>query len=125
MSVLLFEDYTDILTEYEANILAPEVAKILRGCVGPKNAIRNKTICARLEALGYQKCSEPRMRKIINRIRCASDYVPFLVANSHGYYIATKREEVEIYAESLHNRASAIFEIRSKLLKQLNGRLFL
>jgi len=123
--VTLFEDYTEQLTEYEATILAPEVAKILRGCVGPKNAIRNKTICQKLEIMGYEKCSEPRMRKIINRIRCASDYVPFLVANSHGYYIATKREEVEVYAESLQNRAAAIFEIRSKLLKQLNGRLFI
>ena len=51
--------------------------------------------------------------------------VPFLVANSKGYYIATTREEVELYAASLFDRASAIFEVRACLLDQLTGKLFL
>lgn len=125
MSVTLFEDYTQVLTDYEQNVIMPEVAKILRGHVGAKNAIRNKTICNMIYGMGFEKVTEPRMRKIINRIRCTQDYVQFLVANSKGYYIATSREEVETYAESLFNRGSAIFQVRTCLLNQLSGRLFL
>lgn len=125
MAVKFFEDITAALNEYEKCIILPEVCLILRKHVGAKNAIRNKTICEQIRQMGYEKVSEPRMRKIINRIRCSQDAVPFLVANSKGYYIATSREEVEAYAESLYNRGSAIFQVRSRLLDQLNGKLFL
>ena len=126
MPVKLFENYTEVLSEYERAVILPAVCRILRGHVGAKNAIRNKAICAEVEAMGYERVGEPRMRKIINRIRCADGVlVPFLVANSKGYYIATTREEVELYAASLFDRASAIFEVRACLLDQLTGKLFL
>lgn len=122
-----FEDFTKILNTYEKDSLLPRVAEILSKCVGKKNAIRNKEICARLKAEGYDpaRISEPRMRKIINIIRRRGDLVPLLIANSRGYFVATSKEEVETYLESLLERGTAIFDIRTKLSNQLNGRLFL
>ena len=126
MPIIGFENITEPLTEYEINSLLPRVAEILSHCVGKKNAIRNKTICDRLKREGFDstKISEPRMRKIINVIRRTKNFVPFLIANSNGYYIAETKEEVECYAESLKERATAIFEVRQSLLDDLSGRLF-
>lgn len=126
MPIIGFEDYTKILNEYEKNILLPRVAAILAHRIGKKNAIRNVAICRQLKAEGFDdtKISEPRMRKIINVIRRTPSFVPFIVANSNGYYIAESKEEVLNYAESLKERATAIFDVRSCLLNDLNGQLF-
>ena len=51
--------------------------------------------------------------------------VPHLVANSNGYYVATSVEEVERYARSLEQRASAILSVKKSLTEQLTGKIFL
>ena len=119
-----FEKYTEALTTYERDMLVPILVEGLKRRIGTKYAIRNKDICKALTARGYQNVTEARVRKCINFIRI-NGLVPHLVANSKGYYVATSVEEVERYAQSLQERAEAIWAVRGCLLKELNGKLFL
>lgn len=114
---------TEVLTETEKNIIVPAVCVILKNRIGAKNAIRNKDICRILADKGLVS-SEARMRKVVNFIR-RHGLVLYLVANSHGYFIAESVEAVERYADSLKDRATAIFAVRQKLLDQVNGVLFI
>ena len=119
-----FEKYTEALTTYERDMLVPILVAGLKRRIGTKYAIRNKDICKALTAKGYQNVTEARVRKCINHIR-VNGLVPHLVANSKGYYVATSVEEVEKYAQSLKERAEAIWAVRAALVKQLSGKLFL
>lgn len=119
-----FENYTAALTPYELEMLIPVLTEGLKKRVGAKRAIRNKDICRILTARGYEKVTEARMRKCINYIRM-NGLVPHLIANSNGYYVATSVDEVQQYAESLKERASAIWAMRTALINQLSGKLFL
>ena len=119
-----FENYTASLTPYERELLVPVISDGLKKRIGSKYAIKNKDICRILWANGYEKVTEARMRKCINFIRIHG-LVPHLVANSKGYYVATSIQEVEEYAESLRERAEAIWAVRAALIGQLSGKLFL
>ena len=119
-----FENYTASLTDYEANVLVPRLVKGLENRVGSQYAISNKRIFRSLSDKGYEKVTEARVRKCINYIRI-NGLVQHLLANSHGYYIATSVEEVQEYADSLKERAEAIWAVRGALIGQLSGKLFL
>lgn len=119
-----FENYTASLTDYEKEALVPAICVELKSCLGVRNAIRNKDLCRTLELQRYGKVSESKMRKCINYIRI-NGLVQHLIANSHGYYIATSVEEVQEYADSLKERAEAIWAVRGALIGQLSGKLFL
>lgn len=119
-----FEKYTATLTTYERDMLVPIIAEGLKKRIGSKNAVRNREICRRLEASGYENVSEPRIRKCINYIRM-NGMVPHLVANSRGYYVATSIDEVERYIGSLDERAKSIWAIRAALKDQLTGKLMI
>lgn len=119
-----FEQITESITPYEKEMIVPALVAGLKKRVGSKYAIRNKTMCQALAAHGFDKVSEPRIRKCINYIRI-NGLVPHLVANSHGYYVATSVEEVNKYADSLKDRATAILAMRKALMEQLCGKLFI
>lgn len=102
----------------------PRVASILAFCVGPEKAVTNKDLRENLLATYNLKVSDPRVRAIINEIR-TSDVVPYLVASSKGYYIATSVEEVEDYARTLDSRIREMTRVRDALLSQVEGKLFL
>lgn len=119
-----FENITERLTDYELNMVVPALVNGLKRRVGAKYAVRNKEMCQGLMAHGFDKISEARIRKCINYIRIQG-LVPHLIANSHGYYVATTVEEVEAYCESLKGRAEAIFAMRQALQNQLAGKLFI
>lgn len=119
-----FEAITESVTPYEKEMIIPALVSGLKKRVGARYAIRNKTICQALKARGYDKISEPRIRKCINYIRI-NGLVPHLIANSNGYYVATSVEEVDKYAESLKDRATAILAMRKALVDQLGGKLFI
>ena len=103
-----FEEYTAALTDYERDMLVPQLTNFLRTRVGAKYAVRNKDMCKLFTARGYQGLTEARVRKCINYIRIHG-MVPHLTANSKGYYCATSIGEVETYIESLDQRATAIY----------------
>ncbi len=119
-----FEQITESITPYEKDMIVPALVCGLKKRVGSKYAIRNKTMCQALTARGFEKVSEARIRKCINYIRI-NGLVPHLIANSHGYYVATSVEEVDKYAESLKDRATAILAMRKALVDQLGGKLFI
>lgn len=122
-----FEDYTAELTDYERDMVVPMLVELLMTRVGSKNAIRNKEICRIFKGKGFD-VSEARIRKCINYIRMSKDrktHVPHLIASSKGYYRATSVAQVQVYGESLEQRASAIMAVRNALLDDLTGLLFI
>ena len=119
-----FEEYTGPLNDYERLTVLPRTASILAFCVGPEKAVTNRELRERLEGRFNIKVSDPRVRAIINEIR-TSDTVPYLVASSKGYYVATSVEEVEDYARTLDSRIREMTRVRDALLSQVEGKLFL
>lgn len=119
-----FEDYTGPLNDFERTYVLPRTASILAFCVGPDKALTNKELRERLLAQFNIKVADPRVRAVINEIR-TSDIVPYLVASSKGYYVATSVEEVEDYARTLDSRIREMIRVRDALLSQVEGKLFL
>lgn len=112
-----FEEYTKELNSDE-NKMLPRIAKGLNTKRGIDNAVKNDAIVEGMRKLGH-KLGNARVRKLINVIR-RYGLVNFLIASSKGYHVATSREEVVDYIESLKQRESAIAEVRSALEKQLD-----
>lgn len=80
----------------------------LKNHVGAANAITNAAMLKHLKATSPGlRLSGPRIRKIINYIRCHR-LVENVVATSNGYYIETDPGKLLEYVESLRDRASAI-----------------
>lgn len=119
-----FEDFTAELTDYEKNDIVPALVERLKVRVGSRQAIRNKELCHILTANGLKGLSEARVRKCINYIR-HEGLVENLIANSHGYFVATSIQQVEDYRVSLRQRASAIMAIDEALGRGIAGRLFI
>lgn len=111
-----FDNETKPLTDYEMTRLMPVIIYGLQAKRGVERSVTNKQMCDGLKRYGYQ-VTEPRIRKIINHIRCHG-LVIGLVSTSKGYYIATNREELDTYIESLRGREGAIREVRLNLEKQ-------
>lgn len=112
-----FERQTYPLTDYEREVLLPRMISGLRKAIGKERAISNAKIVKILAKEGLE-VTDIRVRKIINHIR-VNGLIRLLVANSKGYYIATKREEVIDYIDSLRGRESAIRDARVSLEQQL------
>ena len=113
-----FIPQTEPLTDYERNTLLPVIASGLRNKVGEAKAITNSAITSAMKGAGY-RLTEARVRKIINHIR-TTGMVKWLIATSKGYYIATSRQEMEDYIDSLRGREAAIRAVRESMERQLN-----
>lgn len=111
-----FENETATLTDYERDVLKPIICKGLAAHVGADRAITNAAICAAMRGAGYQ-LTEPRLRKIVNYIRC-NDEVACLIATSAGYYVAQSEVELREYEESLLSRERAIAAVRQAMQRQ-------
>jgi hypothetical protein len=97
------------LTEYEESVVLPAVIKILHKKVGVKKATTNRMIGNKLAAKGI--ISTPLViRRIIHYIRI-HNLIVNLIANSGGYYVAKKWDEVEKYVRSLRGRARSIMDV--------------
>lgn len=112
-----FKQQTEALTDYELKTLLPVICRGLRNKVGEGKAITNVAITRAMKDAGYQ-LTEARLRKIINHIR-VNGMVTCLIATSKGYYIATSREEMEDYINSLRGREDAIRAVRESMEQQL------
>ena len=98
-----FSRQTEPLTDYERNILLPVICQGLSTKIGEDKAITNSAITKAMKGAGYQ-LTEARLRKIIT---------------SKGYYIATSREEMVDYIDSLQGREDAIRAVRESMEQQL------
>lgn len=112
-----FKVQTEPLNDYERDTLLPVICRGLRTKIGEARAITNTAITKAMKGAGYQ-LNEARVRKIINHIR-TNGLIKWLIATSKGYYIATSREDVEQYIESLRGREDAIRAVRESMEEQL------
>ena len=112
-----FQIQTEPLNDYEQNTLLPVICTGLRTKVGEARAITNSAITKAMKGAGYI-LNEARVRKIINHIR-VNGLVKRLIATSKGYYIATSRQEMEQYIDSLRGREQAIRAVRESMEAQL------
>lgn len=108
---------TEPLTGYELEQLLPAIVRDLRHHVGEAQAVKNDTIVKALTKHGY-RINTARVRKIINHIRCCG-YIKCLVANSKGYFVATRPDEMSAYIDSLKGREQAIGAVRASMEQQL------
>lgn len=102
-----FEKYTESLSDYELNVLVPVFVQGLKTKIGKERAVTNSYMIKALKQQGYEKLSEPRVRKIINYIRCTG-LIHNLVASSKGYWIETDQEERRKYVQMVEDRAKAM-----------------
>ena len=89
-----FEEQTTELTEYELKNIVPILIQGFYTKIGKEKAVTNSFICENVNqnfAL-KQPLTEPRVMKCINYIR-TKNLIPFLIATSKGYYVATTRQE--------------------------------
>lgn len=106
--VIGFEEYTATLSESEVS-MAEWLAPLLPAYVGKKKAISNYRIRWMLfDKFGH--VTPARIRKLINYIRI-NCLVENLIASSAGYYVASTREEVDVYVQSLRQRAASIMHV--------------
>lgn len=118
-----FKEQTYELTDYELNTLVPLLISGLSSKIGKANAISNRNMVKALRDSGH-KVSEPRIRKMINYIRCEG-LVDRLLANSSGYYVSNSGIEIKEYLKSLEQRESAIAQVRQALERQFTKRAVL
>ena len=111
-----FDIQTAPLNDYERDTLLPVIVAGLRNKVGASRAITNAAICSAMKGAGYE-LSEPRLRKIVNYIRC-NDLVDCLIATSVGYYVASNEVELKEYEDSLLGREQAIAAVRQAVHRQ-------
>lgn len=102
-----FEKYTDSLTDYEKEVLLPVFVQGLRTKIGKESAVTNAFMIKALKQQGYKHLSEPRVRKIINYIRCTG-LIHNLVASSKGYWVENDLEERRKYVDMVKERAEAM-----------------
>tara|TARA_R110002020_G_scaffold395633_1_gene605668 strand:- start:481 stop:867 length:387 start_codon:yes stop_codon:yes gene_type:complete len=112
---------THELNQYELEVLQPIIIKGLQNKIGNDKAVTNQYICDCLKEQQY-KITNARLRKIIHNIR-AKDLIPCLIATSKGYYISEDVNEIEIYIQSLGERAQSIAFIKNALKRQLNNKI--
>ncbi|MDR2009921.1 MAG: hypothetical protein LBQ22_05520 [Bacteroidales bacterium] len=110
-----FENETQPLTDYEAEVLLPLLIRGLHTKIGHNSAVTNKHIVTSLKHT--YNISDARVRKIINHIR-TNDLVPGLIATSEGYFIAETEDELLEYEESLKGREDAIKQVRLSIARQ-------
>ena len=105
-----FDEQTSPLSDYEKETLLPLMIQGFKTKIGVKNCVTNPQICRALNDKGY-KVTEPRVRKLVFHIR-HNNLVPKLIASSKGYWIATSRDEVESWLESVNSRIGALMETK-------------
>lgn len=116
-----FQEQTEPLTEYEEQILLPQLVRGLQLKVGKAMSVTNKAIIDGMNRNLGLKMTDARVRKLINHIR-VHDLVPCLIATSQGYYIAESEQELRDYEESLLGREAAIRSVRLSIQRQRQRR---
>ena len=102
-----FKEQTEPLTDYEKNILLPLIVAGLKTKIGKANAITNPKMIQALKSHGYDKISEPRIRKIINYIRIQGLIIN-LIASNKGYWIEEDINERRKYVQGVKQRAESM-----------------
>ena len=115
-----FEEQTNELSDYEKKVIVPILIRGFQNKVGKERCITNKEICNTLntEMKLQVKLNEPRIRKCIYYCR-SNNLIPRLIATSKGYWIATDKQELIDWANTIQGRINAIQETLSYANKQV------
>ena len=115
-----FEEQTNELSDYEKKVIVPILIRGFQNKVGKDRCITNKEICNTLNTeMNLQvKLNEPRIRKCIYYCR-SNNLIPRLIATSKGYWIATDKQELIDWANTIQGRINAIQETLSYANKQV------
>ena len=115
-----FEEQTNELSDYEKKVIVPILIRGFQNKVGKERCITNKEICNTLNTeMNLQvKLNEPRIRKCIYYCR-SNNLIPRLIATSKGYWIATDKQELIEWANTIQGRINAIQETLSYANKQV------
>jgi len=105
-----FEEFTYEITKDELDTVVPWLETELSFAVGKEKAIPNWQLVKDCPF----KTSQPRIRKIVHALR-VSGKIPFLLANSKGYYRSNSRAEISEYITSLKERAKSISQVAAAL----------
>jgi len=111
-----FEKETEVLNEYELNMLLPVLLRHLPEKIGPDKSVTSNKIIEGLKALGL-KINGARLRKLINHIR-THNLIPLLIASSKGYYISNDDNDTQRFVDSLKQREDAIRTVRLAMIEQ-------
>lgn len=114
-----FEQYTDALSDYEADVLLPLIVKGMETKQGQETAVTNQVAVKKLRAAGYD-VTGPRFRKLLHVIR-VSGMVEGIIATSKGYYLAQTPAEWEAYLTSLRERIEHIQSLHDALADQYDN----
>lgn len=112
-----FQEHTDELNGEEKQFFLPIIVRGLSGKIGKANAVTNKQITTGFKNRYSKDLKPSRLRKIIHHIRTRG-LVKNLVATSNGYYVAQNQRELEVYIESLRQRANSIIYVADALERQ-------
>ena len=115
----------DNLNDFEKRCMHV-IVKGLSNKIGKEKTISNKQIISKMDAIGYEGLTPPRVRKIVNYIR-NNDLLLLLCANSNGYFLPKNLEELDNYLDTMGKRINSqiktfdkLKEQREKYLKQIN-----
>lgn len=108
---------------YDVSSVEEEAAKFLarhlnKYSKGKRNSIKSSALSKILLKKNKNwKISDARLRKLINLIR-HNGWSNCLLATSKGYFVSGSKKEVQLYLQSLDERANEINKIRETLLTQ-------
>lgn len=111
------EEQTHELTPYEIGTILPLVVKRMKTKIGKEMAVTNPHVVKAFTDRGY-KLSEPRFRKIIQHIR-VNGLIPGLVSHGKGYFVATKKSDIEFNIRKLDKKINAEIITRDSLHHQM------
>ena len=117
-----FENETHNLSDYELKVVIPLLIKGFKTKIGKENSITNVNICKLVNENSNLKIklNEPRVRKCIAFLRY-NNCVPRLVATSKGYWVASNKQELIDWEETLQSRIDAIIDIRDYAKNQIEN----
>ena len=106
----------DDLSEFEKSCV-PVIVKGLQGKIGKDKAVSNPYIISKMDSLGFEGLTQPRIRKIVNYIR-NNDLLLLLCANSKGYFLPQNLTELDEYLETMEKRIKSQLKTFDKLKEQ-------
>ena len=124
MALKGYELITQDLTEFEKNTIVPLLVRGLSRpeYLGKSNAIKNKSICAKVNSninIKFKyKLTDVKCRKIIQYIRL-HNLIIGLCSCQQGYYVASNRIELEECVKSLTQRLNIQKKVRDGLANNL------
>lgn len=107
MSLTLFTNITEELTDLEKNTLVPMLLDTLQNSSEQK-PLKSKWLCSWFDACCYQ-VSDVRIRKMVNYIRVTNAAKPkVLIGTSKGYFLTNDIHTVDDQIESMEGRIDSM-----------------